>query len=193
MALPRENDAFDYAAYLSWETTQPERHEFVRGEIFAMTGARGTHNLIAGNLFVILKTALRGTPCRTYIESVKLRIATADAVLYPDVFVTCAAADQAPEAELIKTSPLLVAEVLSESTAAYDRGLKFELYQAIDTLQEYVLIEQDRRHVDLFRKNAQGFWELHPARPGDAIRLESVGVDTTVDALYEDVGEPSTA
>ena len=189
MALPQEDKNFDFAAYLAWETALPERHEFIRGETFAMTGARGTHNTIAGNLFVVLKAGLRGTSCRTYIEGVKVRIALADAALYPDVFVTCAAQDAGPEAELFKTAPVLVAEVLSESTAAYDRGLKFELYQQIAGLEEYLLIEQDRRHVDLFRKNDQGLWVLHPAGPGDVIRLASVGVDLQVDGLYEDVDD----
>lgn len=189
MALPQQERNFDFPAYLTWETALPERYEFIRGETFAMTGARGTHNTIAGNLFVILKTALRGTPCRTYIESVKLRVALADAVLYPDVFVTCAPQDATLEADLFKTSPVLVAEVLSESTAGYDRGLKFELYQQLERLQEYLLIEQDRRHVDLFRKNDEGLWVLHPARSGETLRLTSVGVDLAVDALYEDLGE----
>lgn len=187
MALPQADKQFDLPAYLAWEGALPERHEYIRGETFAMTGARGTHNTIAGNLFVLLKTALRGTPCRTYIESVKLRIEAADAVLYPDVFVTCAERDATPEAEMYKTSPVLVAEVLSESTAAYDRGFKFDLYQQVDTLQEYLLIEQDRRHVDLFRKSEQGLWVLHPAGAGDSVRLASVGVELAVDALYEDL------
>lgn len=189
MALPQENKAFDFPAYLAWETALPDRHEFIRGETFAMAGEGSTHNTIMGNLLVILKAALRGTARRIHFASVKLRVEAADAVFYPDVFVTCAASDLSPDAELFKTSPVLVAEVLSDSTAAYDRGLKFELYQQLDSLQEYLLIEQDRRHVDLFRKNEQGLWVLHPARPGDTIRLDSVGVELAVDALYEDVGE----
>jgi Uma2 family endonuclease len=187
MTLPKPLQTFDVDAYLEWEATQPDRHEYLAGETFAMTGARSSHNTIALNLAVILKAALRGLPCRTHIEGVKVRIDAANAVVYPDVFVTCAAHDQTPEAELFKTSPSLVVEVLSESTAAYDRGLKFELYQQIPSLQEYLLIEQDRRHVDLFRKNEQGLWVLHPLGPGDSVSLRSVTVDFTVDALYEDV------
>ena len=187
MALPQTTQTFDIAAYLEWEAAQPERHEYIAGETFAMTGARSTHNTIAGNLFVTLKTALRGSPCRTHIEGVKVRIETADAVVYPDVFVTCAAHDLGPDAELFKTAPALVAEVLSDSTAAYDRGFKFELYQRLPSLQEYLLIEQDRRHVDLFRKNEQGLWVLHPAGPGETVTLQSVRVEFSVDSLYEDV------
>ena len=187
MALPERSQTFDIAAYLDWEATQPDRHEYIAGETFAMTGARSSHNTIAGNLFVILKTALRGSPCRTHIEGVKVRIETADAVVYPDVFVTCAPHDLGPDAERFKTAPALVAEVLSESTAAYDRGFKFDLYQRLASLQEYLLIEQDRRHVDLFRKNEQGFWVLHPAGPGETVTLESLRVAFSLDSLYEDV------
>ena len=190
MGTPQAATVFDIAAYLEWEAGERERHEFLAGETFAMTGTRSTHNTIAGNLFVILKTALRGTPCRTHIEGVKVRIDAANAVFYPDVFVTCAAADLSPQAELFKTAPSLVVEVLSDSTAAYDRGLKFEHYQKLPSLQEYVLIEQDRQHVDLFRKNKQGFWVLYPAGPGDILNLESVGVDLAVETLYEDVVSP---
>jgi Uma2 family endonuclease len=83
--------------------------------------------------------------------------------------------DRQPEASLAKQHPALIVEVLSDSTAAFDRGRKFEHYQQIDTLQEYLLVEQDRKHADLFRKNREGLWVLHPAGEGDAVRLESGG------------------
>ena len=79
------------------------------------------------------------------------------------------------------------AEGADIGSAAFDRGRKFELYQQIDTLQEYLLIEQDRKHADLFRKNSEGLWVLHPAGEGDVVRLESVGVELALDGLYEDV------
>ncbi|WP_424228415.1 Uma2 family endonuclease [Azovibrio sp.] len=78
-------------------------------------------------------------------------------------------------------------EILSPSTAAFDRGRKFELYQQIDSLQEYLLIEQDRRHADLFRKNGEGLWVRYPAAEGSVIQLESLGVSLTLASLYEDV------
>lgn len=190
MALPQEKIPFGFDHYLAWEAGQPERHEFIAGETFAMTGTRGTHNTIAGNLFVALKFTLRGTPCRTYIEGVKVRVETADAAFYPDVFVTCAPADRTPAAELFKSHPCFIAEVLSDSTAAYDRGLKFELYQKLPSLREYLLIEQDRPHADLFRKNEAGLWVLHPAGPGDEIYLESLGLTIALAVLYEDVAFP---
>jgi Uma2 family endonuclease len=117
----------------------------------------------------------------------KVRVASADAVLYPDVFVTSDSRDKAPESALAKAHPLLIAEVLSDSTAAYDRGRKFEIYQKIPELQEYLIIEQDRLHTDLFRKNEAGLWVMHPAGDGDTIDLSSVGLRLPLADLYADV------
>ena len=193
-AMPLAKPVFDFDAYLTWEAEQTERHEFVAGEVFAMTGARSTHNTIALNFAFFLKGALRGTPCRTHIEGVKVRVEAADAAFYPDVFVTCDPVDLSPERETHTTAPRLVAEVLSDSTAAYDRGLKFEQYQRLPSLQEYLLIEQDRVHVDLFRRNAEGLWVLHPAGPGDTVTLASVDLSLPIEAFYEDTdtGAPRT-
>lgn len=185
-AVPQPRPAFDIPAYLDWEAAQADRHEYIAGEVFAMTGARGTHNLIAGNVYMALRQALRGTPCRTHIEGMKLHVQAADAVLYPDVFVTCDPLDLTEQAELAKTAPKLVVEVLSESTAAYDRGLKFELYQRLSSLQEYLLIEQDRVHADLFRRNAEGLWVLHPSGPAGEVQLASVGLTLAMELIYED-------
>lgn len=185
-AVPKPRADFDLQAYLDWEATQPERHEYIAGEVSAMTAARGTHNLIAGNVYMALRQHLRGSPCRTHIEGMTLQVRAADAVFYPDVFVTCDPQDLGEQAELAKTAPKLVVEVLSESTAAFDRGLKFELYQHLPSLQEYLLIEHDRVHADLFRRNAEGLWVLHPSGPGGVVRLDSVGLVLSMDAIYED-------
>ena len=187
MALPKTKPEFDVDAYMAWEDEQPERHEYLAGEVFAMSGGTDAHYTILLNTATSLKAALSGKPCRTFVSGMKLRIDRADAVFYPDVFVTCDARDRQPEASLAKQYPALIIEVLSDSTAAFDRGRKFELYQQIDTLQEYLLIEQDRKHADLFRKNSEGPWVLHPAGEGDVVRLESVGVELALDGLYEDV------
>ncbi len=192
-AVPQPRPAFDIPAYLDWEAAQADRHEYIAGEVFAMTGARGTHNLIAGNVYMALRQALRGTPCRTHIEGMKLHVQAADAVLYPDVFVTCDPQDLTEQAELAKTSPKLVVAVLSESTAAYDRGLKFERYQRLPSLQEYLLIEQDRVHADLFRRNAEGLWVLHPSGPGETVQLDSVGLTLPMELIYEDTAAGSAA
>jgi Uma2 family endonuclease len=178
---------FDLPAFLAWEAEQSDRHEWVDGEVFAMTGARDAHNRIALNFAAALKTALRGSPCRTFMADMKLHIAAADAVVYPDVFVTCDPRNRLPDADVIKRHPSLVVEVISVSTGAYDRGRKFALYRSLPTLQEVLFVEQDRMQVDLFRRNADGRWELYPAGENDQLVLASVGLALPVAALYEDV------
>lgn len=194
-ALPQPRIDFSLQDYLDWEEKQDGRHEFVAGEVFAMTGARATHNLVAGAIYMALRQALRGSPCQVFIEGMKVQIQAADAVLYPDVLVTCDPVDRGPDAELAKTAPRLVVEVLSDSTAAYDRGRKFELYQRLPSLQEYLLVEPERRHVDLFRRGADGLWVLHPAGPEGQIELASVGLALPLEVIYEDVaaGAPPPA
>ena len=193
MSLPQTASRFDVESYLAWEETQAERHEYFAGEVFAMSGGSDAHYTILGNLFAGFKAALSGTPCRPFVSGMKIRIACADAVLYPDVFVTCDGRDKAPESALAKAHPVLIAEVLYDSTAAYDRSRKFEIYQKIPELQEYLVIEQDRLHADLFRKNEAGLWVLHPAGEGDTIELRSVGLQLPLADLYADVDIDTTA
>ncbi|HMX11197.1 MAG TPA: Uma2 family endonuclease [Burkholderiaceae bacterium] len=178
---------FDFATYMAWEAEQTERHEWVDGEVFAMTGARDAHNRIAGNLYVAFHQALRGSPCRVFMSDMKLRVESADAVFYPDVFVTCDARDRGPAADLAKQHPRLIVEVLSDSTAAYDRGRKFELYRQLPDLQEVLFVEQGRLQIDLFRRNAQGRWELYPASEGETLQLASVGLALSVAEVYAQV------
>ena len=187
MSLPQPKIPFGPDDYLAWEQDQPCRNEYVDGKVFAKGGASDAHGTAAGNLAALLHAALRGKPCRPFIADMKVHVEVANSFFYPDILVTCDPRDRQPEASLAKQWPSLIVEVLSDSTAALDRGRKFELYQQIDTLQEYLLIEQDRKHADLFRKNSEGLWVLHPAGEGDVIRLESVGVELALDGLYEDV------
>ncbi|MFO1404331.1 MAG: Uma2 family endonuclease [Azonexus sp.] len=190
MALPQTRSAFDIDAYLAWEETQEERHEYLAGEVFAMSGGSDTHFTILGNLFATLRGAFSGKPCRPFVSGMKVRVSAADTVFYPDVFVTCDERDRAPEGRLAKEHPVFVAEVLSASTAAFDRGRKFEIYQRIPALREYLLIEQDRPHADLFRKNDEGLWVLHPVAPGGTVELRSLSLTLPLAVLYEDVEFP---
>lgn len=187
MALPLKKTPFDVDDYVAWEEVQEARHEYVAGEIFAMSGGTDAHNTIGLNLAATLKSVLRQTPCRPFVSGMKLRIDAANSILYPDIFVTCDPRDKTDEAARAKSHPCFIAEVLSESTGAYDRGRKFELYQKIPELQEFLLIEQERLHADLFRKNAEGFWVLHPAGPADTIMLTSLNIQIPMHTLYEDV------
>ena len=176
-----------FEAYMTWEAEQAERYEFIRGEVFAMTGARATHNTIALNIALALREALRGTPCRVFIADMKLQVAPADASFYPDVFVSCDPRDRSPDAELVQRHPKFVVEVLSDSTAAFDRGRKFEAYRSLDTLDAYLLVEQHRRHADLFLRNAEGLWVLNPVGADDNLTLTPIGIRLAMADIYQGV------
>jgi Uma2 family endonuclease len=119
------------------------------------------------------------------MNDVKLQVAAANAFFYPDVFVTCSERDAA--SRLVKQEPLLVVEVLSPSTAAYDRGDKFASYRLCPTLAEYAVIDIDRRAVDLFRKNAEGLWVLHPLAGNATLTLASVDHALALGELFADL------
>jgi Uma2 family endonuclease len=183
MALPQKSLSLE--SFLDWEMAQPERHFFYRGEVFAMVGVRQAHAHVALNVGAAFKSALRGTPCRAFVADMKLRIDRADALFYPDVMVTCDARDKTTP--LYLSQPKLIVEVLSDSTAAFDRGAKFVAYRMIDTLEEYVLVDIDARRVEAFRRNATGRWELFEFLGEAPVEFASIGVTVDAATLYENV------
>ena len=185
MGIPQPVIAFSFEDYLAWESEQPEKHEFVRGEIFAMAGARRVHVTVSGNLFAGFKTHLRGTPCRAYMADMKLRVEAADTGFYPDVMVTCDARDHA--ADVYLSHAVLVVEVLSDSTAAFDRGDKFADYRKLPSLQEYVIVDIDSRRVECFRRNAENHWVLYDFSCDGECEFASIGLSMPLAAVFEDV------
>ncbi len=177
--------------FLAWEAGQLERHEFVQGEVFAMAGAEDHHVTVTLNVAMSLRQALAGTPCRTYMTGMKVQPLESSDFFYPDVLVTCSAADRA--SALVKHEPRLIVEVLSPSTAAYDRGEKFVHYRRIASLEEFALVDLDSRRTDVYRKGADGLWVLHPCEPGEPVPLASVGVTIAPEALFAEVDEPPAA
>ena len=176
------------ADFLAWDATQTTRHEFVRGEVFAMAGAGERHVTVALNVAMALRQHLAGTPCRTFITDMKLRVEAADAFFYPDVMVTCSPRDA--EQSHVKSEPVLLVEVLSPATAAFDRGDKFAAYRSLASLREVLLVDPDLRRCDLFRRQAVDggeAWVLHPTAPGEGVELVSVGLAVTADALWAEV------
>ena len=173
------------ADYLMWEAKQTERHEFVCGETFAMAGAEDRHVTVVGNVYIALRQHLTGTPCRTFVADMRLHVAALGHYFYPDIMVTCSAADLA--SPLSKSEPKLIVEVLSPSTAAYDRGLKFSYYRNLPSLHEYVLIDLDTRAVDCYRLGGDGLWVLHPFGAGQTVTLASVTLDVTAAQLFAEI------
>ena len=178
---------FSATDYLAWETTQPERHEFIDGELFAMAGAEDRHVTVSMNLAFGLRQHLSGSPCRTYMSDMRLHVAAANSYFYPDVLVTCSALDLANA--MVKSEPKLIVEVLSPTTAAYDRGLKFSHYRTLPSLEEYLLVDLDTRVSDCYRKGADGLWVLHPFARGESVELASVALTLTADQLFAEVAD----
>jgi len=177
---------FTVEEYLHLEETSEIRHEYVDGEIFAMAGSSEEHNLIAGNIYALLRSYFRGTPCRAFISDmkVKIKVQKANIFYYPDIFVSCEANHRE---RYFKTSPNLIVEVLSNSTKTTDKREKRLNYQNIESLQEYVLVSQDEIKVEVYRKNSEGNWLMETLGKDDKLRLDSVGLTLTMAEIYEDV------
>ena len=172
--------------YLQMEAQSPVKHEYIDGQIYAMAGASDPHVTIAGNLFALLRSHVRGSGCRVYISDMKARIEALNRFYYPDVLVTCDSRDL--ETPTYKRFPSLIVEVLSDSTEAFDRGDKFADYHTLESLREYVLINTKRQRVECFRRNDAGLWILQFYTPQQtSFRLDSISFEGTLDALYEDV------
>ena len=173
--------------YLDWENAQEGRHEFVQGSVLAMTESGRIHGRVLLNLASHLAAALAGTRCQVFITSMKVQTAE-DTVLYPDVFVTCDAADLATDQ--IFRAPTLVIEVLSPSTQAYDRSHKFALYRRISALMEYVLVDHDTHRVEAFRRNAAGEWVLHDMSDDDAFVATSLDLSIAMTDVFAGIDPP---
>jgi Uma2 family endonuclease len=175
--------------FLAWEAEQTERHDFVGGEVYAMTGAEDRHVTATGNVYMALRQHLAGTPCRTYMADMKVEAASRSAYFYPDVVVTCSNADRA--SPVIKREPKLIVEVLSPGTAAYDRGEKAVHYRHIESLEELAFIDIDARRADVYRKGRDGLWVLHPFEKGEGVVLMSVSLSIPAAALFAEIDDPA--
>lgn len=179
---------YSVAEYLSREAASTVRNEYYRGEIFAMAGNTHQHCEIQGNLMYRLRQALEGSPCRPYGTDQRIRIEAVDLFTYPDVVVICGEPDFASEDPMSITNPRVVFEILSPSTEAYHRGEKFELYQHLASLQEYVLVSQDRAHIDRFVRQSGGGWLLQSfAGLEDTLEIESLKCRIPLALVYENV------
>lgn len=172
--------------YLEMERASEVRHEYYDGELFAMVGASEAHALIVTHLSGELRNQLRGKPCRIYTNDIRVQVVDTGLYTYPDVIVVC----QEPqffETEHRNTllNPTLLAEVLSESTEAYDRGKKFDHYRTLESLTDYLLVAQDEAKIEHFTRHQEG-WLLTVAKGLDgALPLPSIDCELRLSELYE--------
>lgn len=177
--------------YLAYERAAEERHEYADGEIFAMSGGTWEHSLIASNITGELRAALLERRCTVHGSDMRIHIPSTGRYTYADALVVCDRPVFTDEARDTLENPTVIVEVLSDSTERYDRGDKFEQYQTIASLKDYVLVSQKKVRVEHFRKQPDGTWVLRVAGPGDGIVLDSVGCELRVDRVYLKVfGEP---
>ena len=179
MGLPLEKLTLE--AFLEWENAQDVRNEFYRGEIFALVGARRSYSTAVSNLVRHLGNALDGSPCRVFHEGMKIQVAD-EAILYPDVFVTCDKADLATE--MVFKAPVLVIEVLSPATEGYDRSQKFALYRRLSSLKEYVLINPETRRIESFTRGADDLFVFHDMSESGVLQFRSLDIGVPVVAVF---------
>lgn len=177
--------------YLAAERASETKSEYVGGEVYAMTGASRRHNLVTANVTTSLVSQLRGRPCETYTGGMRVRVSRTGAYVYPDVVVVCGEPEfEGRELDTL-LNPSLVVEVLSPSTAAYDHGVKWEHYRRLPSLQEYLLIGQDRARVERYTRQGEGLWLFSETEdPAAVIDLASIGCSLDLRDVYDKVPEP---
>jgi Uma2 family endonuclease len=174
--------------YLRIERAAEWKSEYMDGEVFAMSGASPRHVLITANLAAELRAALRDTPCAAYPADLRVATDRHRHYTYPDVVVACEPLQYVDERRDTITNPSLIAEVLSESTEKYDRGAKFERYRAIATLAEYLLVAQDRVHIELYTRQPNAAWVLREWNDAAAtIELASLRCSVAISEIYAKV------
>ena len=175
--------------YLAYEAQSPVRHEYIAGEIFAMTGASIRHNVIALNFASALRSHLKGTPCRALIEGVKLRLRKEQSYFYPDVMVTCEDRLQELDSQQqIVEAPLVVIEILSPTTEATDRREKLRAYRTLPSLKEYLLVSQEQAQVEIYRRRGDIGWDIITYEPGDTVEIASLEIKLGMDEIYFESG-----
>jgi Uma2 family endonuclease len=180
--------------YFAIEESSPIRHEYFDGEVFAMAGASLRHNLITGNVFGGLRSKLDGSSCQAFVSDLRLRT-PGGLLTYPDVMAICGKVELSAIDRLDTVlNPVLIVEVLSDSTRDYDRGEKFRLYSEVSSLREYVLVEQRKMFVECYSASAlpgdswRDRWELKEyTGPDERVEILSVGVHLLVNEIYAGV------
>jgi Uma2 family endonuclease len=172
------------AEYLEWERKQTAKHEFHLGEVFAMAGGSPRHNFLSNAVGAELRAAVRGKHCHVLSPDQRISAKQGERYVYADAVAACGGVRMEPGTIDVLANPSVVVEVLSPSTETYDRGKKWEQYQRLVSLTDYLLVAQTSARVEHYRREADGSWRYRVLEAGDAITLAN-GATLPVDAIYE--------
>jgi len=184
MATAEPRARMAYGEYLVGEAASERKHEYLAGEVYAMSGGTPEHGALAVAVSGELRAALRGRPCRVFSSDVRVRVRASGLATYPDVTVVRGKLELDDEDPDAVVNPTVIVELLSPSTEAYDRGDKARHYRQIDSLREYVLVSSASPRIEIHRRNAEGRWEIDEAGPDGRLALTSLGVELDVAAIY---------
>ena len=179
------------AEYLAIELAAENKNEFYDGEMFAMSGASRDHNCVKDNLIVEIGSRCKGGPCRTFSSDQRVRVDRTGLYTYPDIVILCGQGEYDPLNRDTLLNPTAIIEVLSPSTERYDRGMKFQHYQQIPSLREYVLVSQDQALVERYTRQENGTWVLTVfADPAGEFSLDTGSVRVSLADVYRGVDLP---
>ncbi|MBN9393214.1 MAG: Uma2 family endonuclease [Chloroflexi bacterium] len=188
MASRFEDQSYSLEKYLALEKTSREKHEFFQGRLYLMAGGSPNHSLIATNLSRQLGNALEERPCRVFSSDLQVYVKSKDLVTYPNVSVVCGDLTYAGDDRNLVTNPLLIAEVLSPTTAGYDQTTKFNLYKGLDSLEDYLLVDSRTMSVIYFHKLGLNQWGQQIfSQPEDTFRVQSLGIELSLARIYAKV------
>jgi len=179
--------------YLAFERASEQKHEYADGEIFAMSGGSREHSLTATNLIGELRAALLDRPCEVHGSDLRVKSLATGRYVYPDASVVCGRPSFEDASRDTLLNPIVIVEVLSDSTEAYDRGDKFAHYESIPSVQDYVIASQKEARIDHFHRQADGSWNVRILRKDDVLVLDAIGCKIPVARAYLKVFEPPPA
>jgi Uma2 family endonuclease len=177
---------FTIPEYLEDEWERNQKYEYYKGEIFAMAGVGPRHNILFRNVFGDLAYRLKGKPCRPYGSDMRIHIPENTLFTYPDISIICGSILPSPFDKNTAIQPAAIIELLSPSTRAYDKGMKFKLYRDIPTLQEYILIDSEAISVEVFRRNTADMWESEVCNQlSQTLLIKTVQLSLLLEDIYE--------
>lgn len=196
MSIAEKKKKYSVEEYLRLEEAAVEKSEFYGGEVYAMSGGTRNHSAICANIIRSAGNALMDKDCTVFDSNFKVRIEAADAFVYPDSFVICGTEEFYPKSNHVCLNPTVVFEVLSDSTADYDRGGKFRKYQQVPSLQEYVIVHQNEAQIIVYRKTDAG-WSFFEGRIysdlTSDVELKSLDITIPMEKIYYRVDFPENS